>query len=387
MLIATALAGLGGFLWGFGILGKRLGVQGAQNHEKNIRATYTIFVYTLTTLIAPLIDFASTDRSLIKDTFTDEQWVRRIPVIIVCGLISGLGGVLGTIAFAWSAGVSSALISMVENGMYTISGAVLIALQFREHPSPFQYLSAALIVGGILVAQISTGRPKRPLKQGSDELDSNSSGSDRSNPDTIGSGESDESRESSSGSDANAEPVAIAGRNRMDSLSSNASDSSIAPTLLRKRAVIFAVLAGTCWGFGPVGKKYGVADAPDEVKHVRTTCTYLVYISATVWVPILKLLCSNRELRSSAIKDRGFQWLLAGTMCCGIVSGLGGLISTLAFAHSGGEGALVSVIENGVYTVSGALMITVLFKEIPTKRQIASACLVVVGLLVSAAGK
>lgn len=40
-----------------------------------------------------------------------------------------------------------------------------------------------------------------------------------------------------------------------DTSSSDCDDSLVAPTRFRAQAVALAVVAGTCWGFGPLGKK------------------------------------------------------------------------------------------------------------------------------------
>ena len=37
--------------------------------------------------------------------------------------------------------------------------------------------------------------------------------------------------------------------------SSDCDESMVAPTRFRLKAVALAVVAGTCWGFGPLGKK------------------------------------------------------------------------------------------------------------------------------------
>eukprot|EP00405_Crypthecodinium_cohnii_P054342 CAMPEP_0206614730 /NCGR_PEP_ID=MMETSP0325_2-20121206/57607_1 /ASSEMBLY_ACC=CAM_ASM_000347 /TAXON_ID=2866 /ORGANISM="Crypthecodinium cohnii, Strain Seligo" /LENGTH=58 /DNA_ID=CAMNT_0054135365 /DNA_START=96 /DNA_END=272 /DNA_ORIENTATION=- len=56
----------------------------------------------------------------------------------------------------------------------------------------------------------------------------------------------------------------------------------------------------------------------------------------------------------------------------------------MAFAMSGGYGALVSIVENGTYTIAGAAMIAILFKEWFSRLQAISAGLVVLGLVTSA---
>lgn len=362
LFYATCLAGIGGILWACGVLGKRLGVHGSPNAEKAVRASCTIFVYTLTTVIAPLVDFCFTEKRLIDETFHDPEFVGRILGIVFCGVISGLGGLLGTIAFAWSAGINSALISMVENGMYTISGAILISVCFKERPALMGYIAASLILGGILLAQTTSIRTKKVK-----EIPSSVPCSAPESEDTDGSGTTPNPIDDGSESD-----------------DSGNSHSQVAPSTHRRRAVLLAIIAGICWGFGPLGKKYGVTNAPADRKHVWTTCSYLIYISTTTWIPLANIISSNRELRSAALQDRQFLYLLAGVFGCGLLAGLGGLVSTLAFAHAGNHAALISVVENGVYTVGGAFLITVMFKEWPTTRQLVAAFFVVAGLVISA---
>lgn len=381
LLLASGLAAAGGVLWGFGILGKRLGVHRSPNGQKQVRAALTIFVYVLTTCAAPLVDFAATDRALLADTLGDPRWRRRVPVIVGCGVVSGLGGLLGTVAFAWSAGVNSALISMVENGTYTVSGAVLIAAFFGERPAPAGYLAAALIVGGILLAQTTSSHRPAGVKQAEADLACAPSFSDSDAGSSEEGGSSSEHGMVDSGEDARTGRRGATCRED----DSSAESSAVAPAASRRRVVLVAVAAGACWGCGPLGKKWGVDGAPESHRHVWTTCTYLLYISTTTVVPLARLLCADAASRSAAIGDPKFLCLLAGTVCCGLLSGLGGLVSTLAFAESQGHGAIVSVVENGVYTVAGALMITVLFRERLTRRQALAAGLVVAGLLISAA--
>merc|ERR1712187_850676 len=110
-------------------------------------------------------------------------------------------------------------------------------------------------------------------------------------------------------------------------------------------------MGGIFWGFGHLGKKYGVHAAPEGRHDVWATCTYAVYMSSTILIPLLKLCCVSGSSLLETLQDSKFRCLMAGTMACGITSGTGGLISTYAFSLSGTGGALISVIENGVYTV------------------------------------
>ncbi|CAE8697558.1 unnamed protein product [Polarella glacialis] len=344
-LDAVLAATLGGLLWAFGVLGKRIGVEGASDDSKQIRATITIFLYSLTTTVTPFIDLLRMDRAAVAIPLQDEAWRAQVIFIVMCGLASGLGGVLGTLAFAWAAGANSSLISMVENGCYTLFGAVFISLYFLQNPHISMYVGGALIISGTVVANMgqSCGRTRTDQTKGDSDSDSASDLSESTDEDC----------------------------------------SVIVPTRLRKRCVVLAVLAGTCWGLGPLGKKIGVSVAPPGHQHAYTTCTYAAYISCTAVVPLCQLLVANRQKLAESLGDRGFRWQLVGTAVCGFISGIGGLVSTYAFSRASSDGAAIAMIENGVYTMCGALMIALVFKERPSVSQLFSATLVLTGILVS----
>jgi len=299
----------------------------------------------------------------ISATFSSPIWRARIPGIILCGVISGLGGLVGTIAFAYSAGSNySGLISMIENGIYTVAGAVLIAVYYAEHPGWASYLGAAFIVVGVVLAQMTSGEPVK-----TNAINNSSASNDDRDTDEA---EDSDNTDSSASEEAD----------------SDAEDSVVAPTRLRKTAVVLAVVAGVCWGFGPIGKKYGVHEAPKREEHAWTTCTYFIYISTTVVVPVARTLMLLPSVAKEC-QDRKFRCNLLGTLVCGVISGCGGLLSTLAFAKAHkSEGAIVSMVENGVYTVFGALLIVFAFKERPSIQQGLAALCVLAGILVAGLG-
>lgn len=341
-LFAVGLATLCGLLWGVGILGRRAGVQGATRNDKVIRATCATCVYTMATMAAPTIEFVTllfTKRELVSQTFADPVWTGKVPVIMICGLVSGLGGLLGTLGLAWSAGVNSALISMVENGSYTMWSAIFIAIRFKEHPGWHDYGAGALMLAGILLAQSTSHQDHK------------------------------EEEEEALPTDAGSSAALRQGR-------PPAKDRS-------GWAVATALLAGACWGVGELGKKYGVDGAPEGREHAWAACTYFVYMLASPWVPLLRLFLEDAALRGQTLSDGQFRRMMVWTVTCGAASGLGGFFGTLAFAYAAGTSALISVIENSVFTVSGALLIVGVFQEVPTTMQLASAGLVVAGLIVA----
>lgn len=391
-LVPLLLAASGGFLWAFGVLGKRLGVEGATNANRGVRAALTIFVYTLTTAITPLFNVWRLGSEGWHRTWNNPEWSSRLPLLIICGVVSGIGGLLGTIAFAWAAGSSSGLISMIENGTYTMMSAIIIAIYFQEHPKTQAYFGFALIMLGVVLAQkSSTQRMEVQQEETSDGESSVASAA------AAAASVANRSRASSNGSGAielgerKAERIGMGdceslerSDTRMETSSSDCDDSFVAPTRFRVQAVALAVVAGTCWGFGPLGKKIGVHGSTDDQKAEWAACTYFAYMLSTTVVPLLRVICSDATERRESLSDASFRWLLLGTVVCGIISGCGGMLSTFAFAqeNEGYSGALISTVENGIYTVFGAVLITVLFKESLSKQQMISAACVTLAIVI-----
>ncbi|CAE8584739.1 unnamed protein product [Polarella glacialis] len=340
ILVAAPIAVVGGAFWSFGSLGKRIGVEGSPADCKNIRATCTIFIYALTTLISPAVNILRTDPALLRATLGDPDWQALLPGIIAAGAVSGVGSFLGTLAFAYSPSKGSALVAIVENGVCTVSGAALIAAHYGECPPSAHYLAATLITVGILLLQ------KAPISDA---------------PKTQG---------------------------IQTSLGPKQMTSELPPQRLQRKAMLLAVMAGLCWGVGPLGKKYGVEGAAVGRKHVQTASSYMVYMVATNVIPVLQLVRADPILRSKTLGDAHFRRLMRGTMVCGLLSGLGGLLSTYAFTFTYDDncGAVVSMIENGVYTVAGSLLIALVYNEHPSGRQLYCGLLVLFGILVSTLG-
>eukprot|EP00434_Breviolum_minutum_P000495 symbB.v1.2.000429.t1/scaffold32.1/size405148/2 len=402
-LVPLLIAASGGFLWAFGVLGKRVGVEGATNANRGVRAAITIFVYTLTTAITPLFNVWRLGLEGWQRTWNTPEWSSRLPLLMICGVISGIGGLLGTIAFAWAAGSSSGLISMIENGTYTMMSAILIALYFHEHPKTQAYIGFVLIMLGVVLAQKSSTQRMEHVRQDESDNEAEAEASESSGPVTASHGSNGLDN---SGSAADNVSIQMSERSKEDGVSkqsvsiavsaelqrtssmatssSDCDDSMVAPTRFRFKAVALAVVAGTCWGFGPLGKKIGVHGSSKDQKEEWAACTYFVYMLSTCVVPLLRVMLSDATERRESLKDKSFRWLLLGTMLCGIISGVGGMLSTYAFAqeNEGYSGALISTVENGIYTVFGAVLITVVFKERLSGQQMGSALCVTLAIVI-----
>ncbi|CAK8993717.1 unnamed protein product [Durusdinium trenchii] len=226
---------------------------------------------------------------------------------------------------------------MIENGMYTMMSAIIIAIYFQEHPKIQAYFGFVLILLGVLLAQKSSS------SKGKGEF-------------LAAVAAPQESSEASSSTDARHERC-------------GASRFSAPSCFGRCGAVALAMCAGSCWGFGPLGKKIGVHGSEDHQRQAWAACTYFVYMLSTIFVPLLRVLTAHG--RREALEDSSFRCRLLGTVLCGLVSGFGGMLSTFAFAQEGYySGALISTVENGIYTVFGAVLITVVFREKLSQRQL-----------------
>mmetsp|Transcript_64579 Transcript_64579/g.154305 ORF Transcript_64579/g.154305 Transcript_64579/m.154305 type:complete len:375 (+) Transcript_64579:88-1212(+) len=149
--LALTLSVIAGLLWGFGALAKTFGVRGAQNDLKATWSILTIISLYMCNLMAALVGLWKMGLRRILQSFDDTKWPVRVGGVILCGFASGLGGLYCTYAFTQADKHEGALIAMLENGVYTVVGALMIALVFRERPSMMQYLSAVFVLAGILL--------------------------------------------------------------------------------------------------------------------------------------------------------------------------------------------------------------------------------------------
>eukprot|EP00929_Paragymnodinium_shiwhaense_P027990 TRINITY_DN16306_c0_g1_i2.p1 TRINITY_DN16306_c0_g1~~TRINITY_DN16306_c0_g1_i2.p1 ORF type:complete len:362 (-),score=14.40 TRINITY_DN16306_c0_g1_i2:210-1235(-) len=311
----TSLAATAGCLWGFGILGRRIGVQGAPDHLKPVCSVCTTLVFYCSVVTFPILNLFFADLDPVSATLQDPAWLRRVPVIAACGLVSCCGSLLSTLALAWSANVNSALIAMIDSGVYTVCSPLFVAIVFGvdagPQEQPWQYVSGVLVLLGVALAQMTSKKTKADevfAARGSfHDEDSDHEDEDESPP--------KKGALALNGLDAEAlfSPAKTHESEEEFSGSDTSSDSDIieAPAGLQWAAAM-AAGAGVCWATGPVAKKYGVVEAPEGHHSARVTCTYSMATKGSIL------------------------------------------------------GVLVPIVESGVTTLTAAVLISVVFCERPT---------------------
>lgn len=328
---ALSWAIIGGLLWAVGPMVKRHGVNGASAEIKAARSAWVMLIYLCGALLPPAFDLLRIGIEPFQDVFSDPDWWTRLPVVVMCGSCVGFGGLTSTYAFAVATSGNTALMSLVQNGVFTVMGGVYVAAVYMEQPSPTRILSATLIVTGVMLAEgqkMSCGRsvPSFSLSKPS---------------------------------------FSLAGKG--------------------SNPMFISVLAGCLWAFGPLGKRCGVQGAVDENKAALSTVTAFAMTLMSVVACIVTLLRTTSVGCAKALgPDRCFRsfLMLAG----GAVAGLGGMMCTYAFTLSQkNASAAIATVENGIYTVFGALFISLAFRERLTAYQLGSACLVAIGIILMAA--
>lgn len=341
-------------MWGFGPFGKRYGVHTATLETRVSISAVTYLVYAIGTFLFPFCHFMAMMMDHRRAAFLDEEWQGRIPAIVATGLCSGLGGPCATYALALAGRNASCLISMTTSGIYSVIAALLIMQVFNEQPGPLQYLSAVLILAGILLME--AGKPS--------EKEEDSKLIEESIPEGGGSG--------GGGGSYGATREWCA----------RATQGAYSDHLM---ATFFAVLAGLLWALGQLGKRYGAHGAPEGMRSARSACTFFVYNVAT-FVPVViyfayRALAGNLTFPEQAWYRRGLV-----VFVCGIICGLGGVLATYAFAlASKNESALLAMIENGVYTAVGGLLIGLVYQERLTRMQIGAGGMMVLAVVCASA--
>merc|ERR1712176_1159763 len=103
---------MGGCLWGFGPLGKRYGVQGANDENKALLSSFTVLSLMLCAVFASAGNLLQHRAAGFVASLGHDAWF-RVLAIALSGAISGFGGILCTYAFTQARNSESALIALL----------------------------------------------------------------------------------------------------------------------------------------------------------------------------------------------------------------------------------------------------------------------------------
>jgi len=340
-------------------VGKRYGVAGTRADEKATLSVCTFLAMNIGGYMFVLADFLRVGARKRTAVFEDGEWCRRLPIVIGCGVLSGLGGLAATYALAVASRNASALISVIENGTYSLFAVVLITCVFHERPGVLQIISVVLILTGVCLAESSESKEERK------------------HPET-------EPLEGASAPHATySDCLPGASVQKADAWSWRSCRCLPCST-----AVMVAALAGLLWSFGSLGKRFGVGGAPGGLKVARSACTLFLYNSAVLVPGFLAVFGSAASGGLQGTVSR--KWCLCTcpvVFNCGLLSGFGSVLATYAFALAAkNESGVLAMVENGVYTALAALLIALLWRERPSRKQLLSALLVLAGVVLAYAG-
>mmetsp|Transcript_81385 Transcript_81385/g.143657 ORF Transcript_81385/g.143657 Transcript_81385/m.143657 type:complete len:345 (-) Transcript_81385:136-1170(-) len=315
--VAFLCAVIGGAIWGVGSLGRRCGVADAKlDDNRGMLSAYTLVVYSIGTLVVPGLDYllmnSTMSRADTEEGLNDSDWLKTLPMLGLCGVFSALGGFTACYAISLADRNGSCMVAMLESGVYSVAAAVFIVLLLGEEPTIQLYVAGLFIIAGILLLH---------FKGGSDRLDR--------------------------------EDVTYGAATGISSGSS-------------QKAPFFAVLAGILWAVGIFGKRYSAASGAANSARVRANLTYVVYQVFSLIPPGIFLVYEllNGRLFAGGPGSEWFRHRAPQVLAAALVSGLGGCIVTYALAAAGpNEGALITLISDGIYTLLGAVFIALVFEE------------------------
>lgn len=351
-IVSFAFAITGGFLWTFGLVGKRYGTQGAPLDKKSPWSAGCALLYCIGNLIAQLLLMLKDVQSCIA-VVEDPEWKGRFFALIGCGICTGCGMALSfhTLSIAQEIG-SSAIAALVMNGIYTAANPIVLSSVFGEGMVPMQWIGAGAVCLGVMLLEPGirdicdlvkpakqTFRPRstwnlRPgiqenlLQQQLEQLEKGPSGPSR---------------------------LVVLG---------------------------CAVVTGLLWLSYTFGLAYGTPKVAPGLSFSESTMTLLA-INIGLSVPAACWLSSeDAVLRSAVLQDALWQKRAPGVLLSGMLNSLGGTVGALALAMAeGGSNAITTTIENGSYVLGGSFLIAIIYQESLTPGQLCGCALVALGVL------
>lgn len=148
----VALAVIAGLLWSVASVARRYGVRGSPPSLLTIQATMTHVAIASCSCMPPAVSLACDDVGTIIAALRDAAFRRRMLVFLASAILSGVGGWLITLGLAVTGPNGGAAVMTIANGVYTVAGAIFIALVYQERAEPLQWLGVALIVAGVMAA-------------------------------------------------------------------------------------------------------------------------------------------------------------------------------------------------------------------------------------------
>eukprot|EP00928_Gymnodinium_smaydae_P042420 TRINITY_DN2856_c0_g1_i2.p1 TRINITY_DN2856_c0_g1~~TRINITY_DN2856_c0_g1_i2.p1 ORF type:complete len:207 (+),score=13.69 TRINITY_DN2856_c0_g1_i2:488-1108(+) len=156
------------------------------------------------------------------------------------------------------------------------------------------------------------------------------------------------------------------------------------PNSSNVKAFMFALLAGFLWSIGIVAKRHSALLVPAGYQEAGTALTYGVY--QLVVLPIQIMLAGSAWMSSNVTLSDVISWLRTRgllVLTLGVVSGIGGVLSTYALTYTNTNGVVLSLTVDCMYVMVGSLLLAAVYLERPSVLQMIGCIVILVGVLVS----
>eukprot|EP00928_Gymnodinium_smaydae_P042422 TRINITY_DN2856_c0_g2_i1.p1 TRINITY_DN2856_c0_g2~~TRINITY_DN2856_c0_g2_i1.p1 ORF type:complete len:389 (+),score=30.93 TRINITY_DN2856_c0_g2_i1:64-1167(+) len=358
--VNTALiwAALGGCCWGVGPLAKKIGIATVKDKEWLAWSCFTSLTYATGSIVLPLMSVAYVDTASRNMVWHDEKWRGSIPWLIVGAVCSAIAGAVSVYAFTCASPNYNCLVATIESGCYSVISTLFIVLLLGEALTFYVCLAGFFMVVGMVLMHVS------PTTHTSDAIEMKDSATPSTEADVAG--------------DKGTENYGSVDSGKRTDASSESHDAS------NVKAFMFALLAAFLWSIGIVAKRRSALLIPTGYKEAGAAVTYGVYQIAGA--PVQIMLAGGVWMRSNVAHSDVISWLRARALLVltlGLVSGIGGVLSTYALTYKNANGVLLSLTVDGMYVMFGSLLLAAVYLERPSVLQTAGCIVILVGVLVS----
>eukprot|EP00928_Gymnodinium_smaydae_P042419 TRINITY_DN2856_c0_g1_i1.p1 TRINITY_DN2856_c0_g1~~TRINITY_DN2856_c0_g1_i1.p1 ORF type:complete len:383 (+),score=35.29 TRINITY_DN2856_c0_g1_i1:51-1151(+) len=355
--MALVWAALGGCCWGVGSLARKIGVATVKDNEWLAWSCLTSLTQATGTIVFPLLSLAYVDGASRDIVWHDGKWSASIPCLIFGATCSAVAGVVSIYAFTCASCNYNCLVATIESGCYSVISTLLIVMVLGEEMTLYTSLAGCFMAVGMVLMYTSPTLDSEAIMTKASALP-------RSEVDVA--------------SDTSTQHYGSVGSGKRTDATLESPNSS------NVKAFMFALLAAFLWSIGVVTKRHSALLVPVGYQQAGTAVTYGVYNIAGAPIQIVFVgsvwMSSNVKLSDviSWLRTRG---LLVLTL--GVVSGIGGVLSTYALTYKNASGVVLSLTIDGMYVMFGSLLLAAVYLERPSVLQMIGCVVIFVGVLVS----
>lgn len=339
----VAVSILAGICWSAGVVGKRAGIGDVSSERdrsgRSIVPLSLAVIYLLVGVIPPIILVlaCAKDASMVV---ASPEWKQHVPTVLLLGMCGGLGTISSIYALALGAkkNMSSAP-AIIMNSVNTAGQPLFLAIAFGGLRS-FTLMSWVwmfVIICGVFLLDpsLESWLSAKHAEERCALLD-----------------------------DEEQKPTAAA---------SCLSQSTY--------AILLAVMAGLLWDVEGIGDRLAVLNVPGGQETVWAALGQAL-TSLGAFFPVLAIIAYyRRELIQSIVELPNWQRRVSLLVAGCLVQGFGSLLLSLGEAMTHDAGSAFVCISSGVYTVTAAALICLVWQEALSYMQLSGAAVVTLGMV------